>query len=442
MEVKRLSGPFIIIVPLSTMTNWEVEFSRWAPSVRLVAYKGSPAQRKGLANHLRPNHFNVCLTTYEYIIKDRPVLCKLKWAHMSAPSPSISILRFIQRAHSHRRGSTHEKHAEQALADHQPVLFVALSPHPNGHAITGAQICLLALQRAHLARQNNLPELWALLNFVLPKVFNSVKSFDEWFNTPFANTGGQEKIDLNEEESLLVIRRLHKVLRPFLLRRLKKDVEADLPDKVERIIKCKMSALQHRVRSPVFDSDSNSTCVCEQLYRQVKDFGVILAEDGTSNKGRTAQLNNQLMQLRKICNHPFVFRQVEDAIARHTNLPGEYHLVRCAGKFELLDRILPKLFAAHHRILMFFQMTHIMVRSLFLVLSLRLTPRRAGHRSGLPPHQGHLQHPPRWRGRSGDPRRPAQAVQRSAVGLQPLFALDPRRRSRSESADGRYCHHL
>src|SRR5215470_4637163 len=87
--------------------------------------------------------------------------------------------------------------------------------------------------------QNNLPELWALLNFVLPKIFNSVKSFDEWFNTPFANTGGQDKMELSEEEQLLIIRRLHKVLRPFLLRRLKKDVEAELPEKQERVIKCK-----------------------------------------------------------------------------------------------------------------------------------------------------------------------------------------------------------
>jgi len=78
-------------------------------------------------------------------------------------------------------------------------------------------------------------------------VFNSVKSFDEWFNTPFANTGSQDNIQLNEEESLLVIRRLHKVLRPFLLRRLKKDVESELPDKVEKVIKCKMSALQSQL---------------------------------------------------------------------------------------------------------------------------------------------------------------------------------------------------
>ncbi|CAI6452491.1 BPK_HP2_G0024560.mRNA.1.CDS.1 [Saccharomyces cerevisiae] len=70
--------------------------------------------------------------------------------------------------------------------------------------------------------QNNLPELWALLNFVLPKIFNSAKTFEDWFNTPFANTGTQEKLELTEEETLLIIRRLHKVLRPFLLRRLKR----------------------------------------------------------------------------------------------------------------------------------------------------------------------------------------------------------------------------
>lgn len=91
--------------------------------------------------------------------------------------------------------------------------------------------------------KNNLPELWALLNFVLPKIFNSVKSFDEWFSAPFANAT-DEKMELNEEEQLLVVKRLHKVLRPFLLRRLKKDVESELPDKVESVIYTRMSGLQ------------------------------------------------------------------------------------------------------------------------------------------------------------------------------------------------------
>lgn len=113
--------------------------------------------------------------------------------------------------------------------------------------------------------QNNLPELWSLLNFVLPKIFNSVKSFDEWFNTPFANSGSSDKIELNEEEALLIIRRLHKVLRPFLLRRLKKDVESELPDKVEKIIKIRMSALQ------------------SQLYKQMKKYKMIA--DGKETKG-------------------------------------------------------------------------------------------------------------------------------------------------------------
>lgn len=113
--------------------------------------------------------------------------------------------------------------------------------------------------------QNNLPELWALLNFVLPKIFNSVKSFDEWFNTPFANSGTGDKIDLNEEEALLIIRRLDKVLRPFLLRRLKKDVESELPDKVEKVIKIRMSALQ------------------SQLYKQMKKYKMIA--DGKDSKG-------------------------------------------------------------------------------------------------------------------------------------------------------------
>ena len=76
-------------------------------------------------------------------------------------------------------------------------------------------------------RQNNLPELWALLNFLLPTIFTSVQDFEGWFNAPFEKTG--EKMQMTEEEELLVINRLHQVLRPFLLRRLKKEVMKELP---------------------------------------------------------------------------------------------------------------------------------------------------------------------------------------------------------------------
>ena len=95
--------------------------------------------------------------------------------------------------------------------------------------------------------------------------FNSVKSFDEWFNTPFANSGTGDKIDLNEEEAFLTIRRLHKVLHPFLLRQLKKDVKSELPDKVEKVIKIRMSALQ------------------SQLYEKMKKHKMIA--NGKDSKG-------------------------------------------------------------------------------------------------------------------------------------------------------------
>ncbi len=100
-----------------------------------------------------------------------------------------------------------------------------------------------------------MPELWALLNFLFPKIFQSSKSFEEWFNSPFITQGFTDQSDLNEEEQLLIIKRLHTVLRPFLLRRLKTDVEVSLPDKVEYIVKCQMSSLQLQIQNQLVKND-------------------------------------------------------------------------------------------------------------------------------------------------------------------------------------------
>ncbi|KAI0252671.1 SNF2 family N-terminal domain-containing protein [Lactifluus subvellereus] len=336
IEVKKQKGPYLVVVPLSTMTNWSGEFAKWAPAVKIIAYKGNPMQRRALQSELRVGQFQVLLTTYEYIIKDRPVLSKMKWVHMIIDE-------------GHRMKNTQSKLA-QTLTTYYHSRYRLI--------LTGTPL------------QNNLPELWSLLNFVLPKIFNSVKSFDEWFNTPFANSGTPDKIELNEEEALLIIRRLHKVLRPFLLRRLKKDVEAELPDKVEKVVKVKMSALQ------------------AQLYKQMKKYKMIA--DGSDKPGKTGGvkgLSNELMQLRKICQHPFLFDSVEDKI----NPAGliDDKLVRTSGKIELLSRILPKFFATGHRVLIFFQMTKVMdIMEDFLKMMgwkhLRLdggtkTEERAGH---------------------------------------------------------------
>ncbi|MCJ1288249.1 hypothetical protein MMC26_007604 [Xylographa opegraphella] len=306
IEKKKQNGPFLVIVPLSTLTNWNLEFEKWAPSVARVVYKGPPNARKLQQNQIRYGNFQVLLTTYEYIIKDRPVLSKIKWVHM-----------IVDEGHRMKNANSKLSHT---LTTYYHTRYRLI--------LTGTPL------------QNNLPELWALLNFVLPTIFKSVKSFDEWFNTPFANTGGQDKMELTEEEQLLVIRRLHKVLRPFLLRRLKKDVEKDLPDKQERVIKCRFSALQAK------------------LYKQLVTYNKMSVSDGKGGKTGMRGLSNMLMQLRKLCNHPFVFEQVEEQMN-----PGKGTndlLWRTAGKFELLDRVLPKFLMSGHRVLMFFQMTQIM----------------------------------------------------------------------------------
>lgn len=306
IEKKKQNGPFLVIVPLSTLTNWNLEFEKWAPAVVKVVYKGPPNLRKQQQQQIRWGNFQVLLTTYEYIIKDRPVLSKIKWVHM-----------IVDEGHRMKNANSKLSHT---LTQYYHTRYRLI--------LTGTPL------------QNNLPELWALLNFVLPTIFKSVKSFDEWFNTPFANTGGQDKMELTEEEQLLVIRRLHKVLRPFLLRRLKKDVEKDLPDKQETVIKCKFSALQAK------------------LYKQLVTYNKMSVSDGKGGKTGMRGLSNMLMQLRKLCNHPFVFEQVEEQMNPEKSTNDL--LWRTAGKFELLDRILPKFKASGHRVLMFFQMTQIM----------------------------------------------------------------------------------
>uniref|UniRef100_A0AAZ3SNA4 Transcription activator BRG1 n=1 Tax=Oncorhynchus tshawytscha TaxID=74940 RepID=A0AAZ3SNA4_ONCTS len=271
MENKRVNGPFLIIVPLSLCHR-----------------------PRAFIPQLRSGKFNVLLTTYEYIIKDKQVLAKIRWKYM-----------IVDEGH---RMKNHHCKLTQVLNTH----YLA----PRRVLLTGTPL------------QNKLPELWALLNFLLPTIFKSCSTFEQWFNAPFAMTG--EKVDLNEEETILIIRRLHKVLRPFLLRRLKKEVEAQLPEKVEYVIKCDMSALQ-RV-----------------LYRHMQAKGVLLtdgSEKDKKGKGGTKTLMNTIMQLRKICNHPYMFQQIE---------------VQSSGKFEVLDRILPKLRATNHKVLLFCQMTSLM----------------------------------------------------------------------------------
>lgn len=301
IEFKKNFGPFLIVVPLTTLSNWTYEFDKWAPSIKKIIYKGTPPHRKTVASSLKTTTWNVCITTYEYILKDRLVLNKFEW-------------KYIVVDEGHRMKNARSKFAQtlgqKYVSDHRLLL-------------TGTPL------------QNNLAELWSLLNFLLPKVFSSCDDFEKWFNMPLSKISTDKEVQLTEEERLLIINRLHQVLRPFLLRRVKKEVESEIPNKVEHVIKIELSSWQKIV------------------YTQIKD-NAVLSRDPTTGKIGTRALMNLMMQLRKICNHPYLFLQHDE----FENLDDNVY--RVSGKFELLDRIIPKIIITKHRILMFCQMTNLM----------------------------------------------------------------------------------
>jgi len=210
MEFKNNYGPFLVVVPLTTLSNWMLEFDKWAPSIKKVIYKGSPQNRKQCALTLRTTKWNVCITTYEYILKDRLVLNKFNWQYIIIDE-------------GHRMKNSKSKFALTLGQEYNS---------ENRLLLTGTPL------------QNNLGELWSLLNFLLPKVFNSCDEFEKWFSLAVSKDTGDKDTQLTEEEQLLIINRLHQVLRPFLLRRIKSEVAAEIPNKQEDVIKVELSPWQ------------------------------------------------------------------------------------------------------------------------------------------------------------------------------------------------------
>jgi SWI/SNF-related matrix-associated actin-dependent regulator of chromatin subfamily A protein 2/4 len=302
MERKGNNGPHLIVAPKAVLENWRKEFNDWVDQsiMDVVVYDGKAEERKELRDKkLTPRSFNVCVTHYDLVMRDKSTLSKIEWQYL-----------IVDEGH---RLKNHKSKLSELLNRQFKSRFRLL--------LTGTPI------------QNNLKELWSLLNFLLPKIFNSSESFKDWFNKPFQGAK-QEDIDLTEEEELLLIGRLHQVIRPFLLRRKKDEVEQELPNKVEVKLKCEMSAWQ------------------KAFYRQIVDHASVGLGKGM---GKSRGLQNTAMQLRKACNHPYLFIQSSEYKAQ---VPEE--LVRASGKFELLDRVLPKLKAGGHRLLLFSQMTKCM----------------------------------------------------------------------------------
>ncbi|RAL44280.1 hypothetical protein DM860_015640 [Cuscuta australis] len=295
MENKGVTGPHLIVAPKAVLPNWINEFQTWAPSIVAVLYDGRLDERKALREEYSgEGKFNAIITHYDLIMRDKSFLKKIHWHYM-----------IIDEGH---RLKNHECALARTVAGYRIRRRLLL---------TGTPI------------QNSLQELWSLLNFLLPNIFNSVENFEDWFNAPFSD---KCDITLTDEEELLIIRRLHHVIRPFILRRKKDEVEKFLPGKTQVILKCDMSAWQ------------------KLYYRQVTDEGRVGLGTGT---GKSKSLQNLSMQLRKCCNHPYLF-------VNQYNMWQKEEIVRASGKIELLDRLLPKLRKAGHRVLLFSQMTRLM----------------------------------------------------------------------------------
>uniref|UniRef100_A0A3P8W821 Helicase ATP-binding domain-containing protein n=1 Tax=Cynoglossus semilaevis TaxID=244447 RepID=A0A3P8W821_CYNSE len=228
-------GPHLIIVPTSVMLNWEMELKRWCPGFKILTYFGSQKERK-----LKRQLQLAALHENAFRRKSCKDPLEFTFALPSSPLKKNIKCKLISPHFSHRR-----------------------------LLLTGTPL------------QNSLMELWSLMHFLMPHVFQSHREFKEWFSNPLTGM-----IEGSQEYNEGLVKRLHKVLRPFLLRRIKADVEKQMPKKYEHVVRCRLSKRQRF------------------LY---DDFMAQASTRETLASGHFMSVINILMQLRKVCNHPNLF---------------------------------------------------------------------------------------------------------------------------------------
>jgi len=320
LRTMGVSGPYIVVAPLATLPNWVREFQKWLPDLPVVRYHGNQAERDAMmAGPLNPRQrrhpkYPVIITSYEVSIREEKRLNKIgEFTYLVVDEG-------------------------QRLKNHRCTLIQSLKRirAANRLLLSGTPI------------QNNLDELWSLLNFVNPAIFDDLSVFQSWFG--FRDIGQKGRGSTDEEMILLeqrknkTVTKLHEILRPFLLRRIKSDVLTDMPPKKEVVIYAGMSKLQ-------------------QGYADLIDKGVlrdVLIGQGIE-QGRTLSQTNQQMNHRKNANHPFLFGEpIDSSTGVHLGTAHPQLLVRASGKFALLDRMLERLHKDKHQVLIFSQMTAVL----------------------------------------------------------------------------------
>jgi ATP-dependent DNA helicase len=305
-----MHGPFLVVAPLSTLSNWVNEINRFVPSMNAIIYHGSKIERQELRNIHMPQTvgptFPVIVTSYEVVMNDSKALARYDWKYLVVDE-------------GHRLKNSNCKLLRE----------LKTLPVENKLLLSGTPL------------QNNLAELWSLLNFILPQIFTSREEFESWFDLSGKQCNGMKQEEIEEKRRVQVISKLHLILRPFLLRRLKEEVEQSLPKKKEIILYADMTEHQKQIQEHLV----NKTL---EVYLQNK------AENGT---GLKTKLNNLMIQLRKNCNHPDL---LESQFNQSIEYPPVEQLVKQCGKFGLLDRLLTHLKAQKHKMLIFSQWTKVL----------------------------------------------------------------------------------
>ncbi|SGZ48952.1 CIC11C00000003540 [Sungouiella intermedia] len=355
-----VKGPFLVVAPLSTVPNWCREFARFAPKIKVLQYTGSKDYRKRFSFG-KTLKAQVVVTSYDLVIKDIRKFQRAKWTYLTVDE-------------GHR------------LKNFNCTLIRLLKKLDVGNRLllTGTPL------------QNNLKELWSLLNFILPDIFHDLELFELWFDfdnleDSVGDTSHEEKRLIQAKIQELFVKNLHSVLKPFLLRRIKKDVMKGLPPKKEYILFSSLTPMQSVFYKAIMDdylpdmvltsyikeieeSSDNETfySVNEHSNNEVIE---ILSDDGDNEhlsekdeaykiiKGlfnkfvalvKVMPLKNKIMQMRKVCNtHLSYFNPYEGnndaAIAKE--------LMETSGKFQMLLQLLRRLVAEGHKVLVFSQFT-------------------------------------------------------------------------------------
>ncbi|KXS97354.1 hypothetical protein AC578_10729 [Pseudocercospora eumusae] len=289
--LQGITGPHLVAVPKSTLDNWKREFAKWIPEINVLVLQGAKEERHELIQErLVDEKFDVCITSYEMILREKSHLKKFAWEYI-----------IIDEAHR-------IKNEESSLAQ-----IIRIFNSRNRLLITGTPL------------QNNLHELWALLNFLLPDVFGDSEAFDSWFNNQDADQD-------------TVVQQLHRVLRPFLLRRVKSDVEKSLLPKKELNLYVGMSEMQIK------------------WYKSILEKDIDAVNGAAGNKESKTRLLNIVMQLRKCCNHPYLFDGAEPGPPYTT----DEHLVFNSAKMVMLDKLLSRMQKQGSRVLIFSQMSRVL----------------------------------------------------------------------------------